>query len=230
MDRRVAATLDAIRQLTGNDGDLLARAERLSMICSMAIVNDQPNAKPSRKRNGRLLELGQIGRAVSDLHRALMEASADTLAAIHAGKVANDTDDKATGIIRKPSNPDLLTYHLEAMHRAIVTAAKADPGQLATKGAPNNPVAAAIADHCAREYHELTGRSPTLIRRNDDRGSPATGPFCSFLRRIYRAHGVTASVEAQARGAIERWKVGPPTEWRLGMTTLSAINPGTDGD
>jgi hypothetical protein len=56
-----------------------------------------------------------------------------------------------------------------------------------------------LALDCAFVFLMVTGRKPTLI---NSEGNPVHGPFVDFLRAVFKARGVSASLETSARYAI----------------------------
>jgi hypothetical protein len=153
------------------------------------LVTGGPSAKrkvkPSLERT--LRELHTIAEQASGL-RAAFEKLGDPAASVFANR----------GGVRRM----LRTLEIVAKDAAERMAAAEDikpPHGAKRKIEPPNG-AQGLALHCAFVFLTVTGEKPTLI---NSVGKPVHGPFVDFLRAVFKAHGVSSSLETSAGYAIK---------------------------
>jgi hypothetical protein len=93
-----------------------------------------------------------------------------------------------------------LMTNLRILHVSAEEAAKA--GVNFRDGAPKKTQAQRIAIVVAQHYCGLTGKIPTLSKKE----GKVYGPFFHLLKDVYEVLGVKASAESQASDVIRNWK------------------------
>lgn len=109
------------------------------------------------------------------------------------------------------SDPSLaVEFPLEA-RLAITQVTELEIDLSADGGRPRKDAAARVARLLAWHFEGLTGLLPTRVTSlKEGKAQPSTSPFTQLLAEVYAALGIVASLDNQARSAIEAMEKTPP--------------------
>lgn len=167
--------------------------------------------------------LGEFAKALVKTNNMLHRLPLEAQEALHVEKKALDVRKAerklAGGFSWQDDLPELLYFDalvVNVAHAALRAAAALEAAPPSIGHKPAKEGAAIVSKFALEAYELLTGKSATISTTAHKVQNRAGGPFMDFLKDVFNALGIEASVESQARAAIRAARAKEKTPAKSG--------------